>query len=226
MRCAGRIVWGKETRFNCRVEAVFGALWWAARVKSLAAAVENRTRGCNSHAGREQPTALIPRANRSRVQRAPASPWSIARMPLLRGTAVARPSSCGEKARRRQPTAAADLAPANRTTPQHRWWRAPWLPGRRPLLPELERDSRTRCPRVRHRAQRGDRRRACSALVLPRHPEDQPARLGRKRRTTRPAAAPSAFALQQRPVPTAERLRADRKARPPLGRKQPAHRGK
>jgi hypothetical protein len=64
------------------------------------------------------------------------------------------------------------------------------------------------------------------ARVLPRQPEDQAARLGRKRRTTRPAAAPSAIALQQRPVPAAQRLRADRKARPPPGRKQPAHRGK
>jgi len=44
--------------------------------------------------------------------------------------------------------------------------------------------------------------------------------------TTRPAAAPSAFALRQRPLPAAERLRADRKGRPPLGRKQPARRGK
>src|SRR5438046_3634109 len=34
---------------------------------------------------------------------------------------------------------------------------------------------------------------------------------------------PSAIALQQRPVPAAERLRVDRKARPPLGRTQPAH---
>ena len=64
------------------------------------------------------------------------------------------------------------------------------------------------------------------ARVLPRQPEDQPARLGRKRRTTRPAAAPSAIALQQRPVPAAQRLRTDRKARPPLGRKQPARRSK
>jgi hypothetical protein len=39
-------------------------------------------------------------------------------------------------------------------------------------------------------------------------------------------AAPSALALLQRPVPAAQRLRADRKARPPLGRKQPAHRSK
>src|SRR6266545_4295761 len=64
------------------------------------------------------------------------------------------------------------------------------------------------------------------ARVLPRDPEDHAACLGRKRRTTRPAAASSAFALQQRPVPAAERLRADRKARPPLAWKQPAHRGK
>jgi hypothetical protein len=64
------------------------------------------------------------------------------------------------------------------------------------------------------------------ARVLPGQPEDQAARLGRKRRTTRPATAPSAIALQQRPVPAAKRLRADRRARPPLGRKQPARRSK
>ena len=64
------------------------------------------------------------------------------------------------------------------------------------------------------------------ARVLPRQPEDQTACLGRKRRTTRPAAAPSAFALQQGPVPAAERPRADREARPPLGWKQPARRRK
>jgi hypothetical protein len=64
------------------------------------------------------------------------------------------------------------------------------------------------------------------ARVLPHQPEDQAVRLGRKRRTTGPAAAPSAIALQQGPVPAPERLRADRKARPPLGRKPPAHRGK
>src|SRR5213076_2171870 len=58
--------------------------------------------------------------------------------------------------------------------------------------------------------------------VLPREPEDQGARSGRKRRTTGPAAAPPAIAPQQRPVPAAERLRADREARPPLGWKQPA----
>jgi hypothetical protein len=33
-----RTLWGKETRFSCRVEAVFGPLCCAARVKSLAAA--------------------------------------------------------------------------------------------------------------------------------------------------------------------------------------------
>jgi hypothetical protein len=33
-----KLVWGKETRFSCRVEAVFGPLCCAARVKSLAAA--------------------------------------------------------------------------------------------------------------------------------------------------------------------------------------------
>ncbi len=64
------------------------------------------------------------------------------------------------------------------------------------------------------------------ARVLPRQPNDQAARRGRKRRTTRRAAAPSAIALQQRPVPAAQRLRTDLKARPPLGRKQPARRSK
>jgi len=64
------------------------------------------------------------------------------------------------------------------------------------------------------------------ARVFPRHPQDQAASLGRKRRTARRAAAPSAIALQQRPVPAAERLWPDRKARPPLGHKQPARRGK
>jgi hypothetical protein len=64
-------------------------------------------------------------------------------------------------------------APAVRTTaPQHsRWrapqrsrWRAPRLPRRRQPHPARERSSRTRCCRVRQRAQREDRRRACSAL--------------------------------------------------------------
>jgi hypothetical protein len=64
------------------------------------------------------------------------------------------------------------------------------------------------------------------ARVLPRQPQDQAARLGRKRRTTRPPAAPSVIAMQQRPVPAAQRLRPDRKARPPLERKQPARRSK
>jgi hypothetical protein len=36
--------------------------------------------------------------------------------------------------------------------------------------------------------------------------------------------APSPISQQQRPVPAAKRLRADRKAGPPLGRKQPAGR--
>jgi hypothetical protein len=62
------------------------------------------------------------------------------------------------------------------------------------------------------------------ARVLPRQPLDQAARLGRKRRTAGPATAASATSLQQRPVPAAKRLRADRKARPPLARKQPARR--
>jgi hypothetical protein len=39
-------------------------------------------------------------------------------------------------------------------------------------------------------------------------------------------AARSAFALQQRPLQAAERVRADGKARQPFGRKQPARRGK
>jgi pimeloyl-ACP methyl ester carboxylesterase len=30
-------LWGKETRFDCRVGTMFGPLWWAARLKSLAA---------------------------------------------------------------------------------------------------------------------------------------------------------------------------------------------
>ena len=268
-------VWGKETRFSCRVEAVFGPLCCAARVKSPVAApgepdpwllLAGRVRAADAVDAPSEPfarakSAGVPLAHRARA---------IAAM-----TAVARPSSRRETAQRRQPTAAADLAPVERTTPRHRWWRAPRLPRRGPL-PESERSARTRCPRVRQRAQRGDRRRACSALgaqelgparadparrraeardaqrgrdrgggdvdpelqqltldahiaparVLPRQPEDQAACLGRKRRTTRPAGAASAFALQQRPVPAAERLRADRKGRPPLGRKQPAHRSK
>jgi hypothetical protein len=80
-------------------------------------------------------------------------------------TGGARPSSRREKAERRLPTAAADLTLATRATaPRHRWWRPPWLPLRRVPLPALQPSSRTRCPRGRHRARRGDRRRACSAL--------------------------------------------------------------
>src|SRR5262249_23544483 len=64
------------------------------------------------------------------------------------------------------------------------------------------------------------------ARVLPRQPNDQSARRRRKRRTTRRAAAPSAIAPQKRPVPAAQRPRADRKARPALERKQPTRRSK
>jgi hypothetical protein len=62
------------------------------------------------------------------------------------------------------------------------------------------------------------------ARVLSRQPPDQAARLGRKRRTAGPAPAASPTSLKQRPVPAAERLRADRKAGPALGREQPADR--
>jgi hypothetical protein len=62
------------------------------------------------------------------------------------------------------------------------------------------------------------------AGVLARQPRDQTAYLGRKRRTTEPAVAASPISQQQRPVPTAKRLRADRKAGPPRGRKQAAGR--
>jgi hypothetical protein len=48
------------------------------------------------------------------------------------------------------------------------------------------------------------------------------ARFGRERRTTGPATV-SATSLEQGPVPAAKRPRTDRKARPPLGRKQAAH---
>jgi hypothetical protein len=58
--------------------------------------------------------------------------------------------------------------------------------------------------------------------VLPRQPFDQIARLGRKRGTTEPARPLSPVSLQQRSVPAAQRLRADRKAGPPLGREQAA----
>jgi hypothetical protein len=60
--------------------------------------------------------------------------------------------------------------------------------------------------------------------VLPRQPFDQTARLGRKRGTTEPARPLSPVSLQQRSVPAAQRLRADRKAGPSLGREQAAGR--
>jgi hypothetical protein len=60
--------------------------------------------------------------------------------------------------------------------------------------------------------------------VLPRQPFDQTARLGRKRGTTEPARPLSPVSLQQRSVPAAQRLRADRKAGPPLWREQAAGR--
>jgi hypothetical protein len=60
--------------------------------------------------------------------------------------------------------------------------------------------------------------------VLPRQPFDQTARLGRKRGTTEPARPLSPVSLQQRSVPAAQRLRADRNAGPPLGREQAAGR--
>jgi hypothetical protein len=60
--------------------------------------------------------------------------------------------------------------------------------------------------------------------VLARQPPDQTAYLGGKRATTEPVMAPSPISQQQRPVPAAKRLRADRKAGPARGRKQPAGR--
>ncbi len=60
--------------------------------------------------------------------------------------------------------------------------------------------------------------------VLTRQPFDQTARLGRKRGTTEPARPLSPIPLQQSSVPAAKRLRADRKAGPPRGRKQAAGR--
>jgi hypothetical protein len=62
------------------------------------------------------------------------------------------------------------------------------------------------------------------ARVLPRQPPDQAARLGRKRWATGPATAAAPASLKHCPVPAAKRSRADRKAGPPLGREQPAHR--
>ncbi len=62
------------------------------------------------------------------------------------------------------------------------------------------------------------------AGVLARQPPDQTEYLGGKRGTTEPARPPSPISQQQRPVPAAKRLRADRKAGPPRGRKQPAGR--
>jgi hypothetical protein len=54
------------------------------------------------------------------------------------------------------------------------------------------------------------------ARVLARQPFDQPARRRRKRGTTRPTAAATSVSREQRPVPAAKRLRANRKARPAL----------
>src|SRR6266540_3030440 len=62
------------------------------------------------------------------------------------------------------------------------------------------------------------------AGILPRHPLDQAAHLGRKRGTAGPATAALSPFLQQCPVPAAKRLRPHRKAGPPLGREQPARR--
>ena len=60
--------------------------------------------------------------------------------------------------------------------------------------------------------------------VLTRQPPDQAARLSAKRGTARPAAAASSTSLKQSSMAAAKRLRADRKAGPPLSREQPAHR--
>jgi hypothetical protein len=62
--------------------------------------------------------------------------------------------------------------------------------------------------------------------ILPRQPSDQAARLGGERGTTGSATAASATSLKQRSVPAAKRLRADRKAGPPLVREQAARRSK
>jgi hypothetical protein len=60
--------------------------------------------------------------------------------------------------------------------------------------------------------------------VLSCQPRDQAACLGGKRWTTEPATR-SPIAPQQRPMPAAKRLRADRKTRPALRRKQPTRCG-
>jgi hypothetical protein len=62
------------------------------------------------------------------------------------------------------------------------------------------------------------------ARILSRQPLDKAARLGRKRRTTRPARGTSATSPQQCPVPAAKRLWTHRKAGPPLLREQPTGR--
>src|SRR6266511_858065 len=113
--------------------------------------------------GAEEATVLTPRPN-CLLRAKSAGVFLVHRAHAIAAvTAVARPSSRSERAQRRQPTAAADLTPAERTIPRHRWWGALRLPRRGPL-PELERSARTRCPRVRQRAQTRDRCRACSRL--------------------------------------------------------------
>jgi hypothetical protein len=155
-------VWGKEIRFSCRLGAVFGSLCCVGWGRESCSRRGRPTRGCNPRGGLTtlerlgEPFARAGNPGVSLVRRAHA----IASM-----IAMVRPSSCREGAQRRQASAAADLAPAQRATaPQHRLWSAPRLPRRGPPLPELGRSARTRCARVRHRAESGDRRRACSAL--------------------------------------------------------------
>jgi hypothetical protein len=158
-----RAVWGKETRFSCRLGAVFGSLCcvgWGGESRSRRG---RPARGCNPRGGLTtleplgEPFARAGNPGVSLVRRAHA----IASM-----IAMVRPSSRREKAQRRLPTAAADLMPAARRAraPRHRWWRPPRLPLRGVPLPALQPSSRTRCARGRHRARRGDRRRACSVL--------------------------------------------------------------
>ncbi len=88
-----------------------------------------------------------------------------------------------------------------------------------PPHPEPPRSAWRRCPRARRTLDPH----IAPPRVLPGQPLDQATRFGRERRTTRSGTAPSPLSLQ-RPVPVAKRLRAHRKAGPPLGRKQPAHR--
>ena len=139
--------------------------------------------------------------------------------------ATRSPQAHRPRARRPRPRSSdyrrAGSAPGRAGTPTS-WGRSVAAPAR---APSCATRSRSSSPRRRSPTSATHPRCAYApARVLSRQPSDQVARLGRKRRTAGSAPAAASASLKHCPVPAAERSRADRKAGPPLGREQLAHR--